>query len=253
MLLGDIVGRTGCRAVYDKLGALRASLGVRLVIANGENASDGAGLDPAIYRGLRGAGVDVVTSGNHIWQNPAILPLLHTEERLLRPENYPLGVPGHGHVKLDLDGTAVAVLNLEGRRSLNALRCPFGTACDTLDSIGAQTKIIIVDFHAEAPDEKEALAFHLDGSVSGLVGTHTHVQTADERIFPGGMGYITDAGMCGSPLGVIGMDPDLSARRYVTQMPLKMVVDEREGMLCGVVLDIDPGSGACTGIERVRG
>lgn len=252
VLLGDIVGRAGCRAVFFSLGGLRRSLGVDLVVANAENAVEGVGLDPQTYGELRRAGVDVVTSGNHVWQLAEIRPLLDAEDRLLRPENYPAGVPGHGVVTLQAAHVPVAVMCLEGRRFLSPLLCPFLTARQSLARLRPRPTVVVVDFHAEANDEKEALAFHLDGSVSAVVGTHTHVQTADERVLPGGTGYLTDAGMCGSAAGVIGMDPDLSVRRYVTQMPLKMQVHEGPAVLCGAILDIDPATGRCLGVSRLR-
>ena len=252
LLLGDIVGQSGCRGVFFHLPALRKSLSADAVIANAENAADGLGLDVRLYEGIRAAGVDVVTSGNHIWQKREILPLLDADERLLRPENYPPGVPGHGSVVLDVAGEGLAVVNLEGRKFLSALRCPFATARQVLARMRPRPRAVVVDFHAESSEEKEALAFHLDGKVSAVVGTHTHVQTADERVLPGGTGYLTDAGMCGSSSGVIGMRADVSLKRFVTQMPLKLEVDDGPAVLHGVLLDIDPASGSCRLISRVR-
>jgi 2',3'-cyclic-nucleotide 2'-phosphodiesterase len=252
LLLGDIVGRAACKAVCASLPALRLRLRIDLAIANAENAVDGQGLDPASYAELRGAGVDVVTSGNHIWQHREIMPLLDSEERLLRPANYPEGVPGHGTAVVAACGVDVAVVNLEGRRSLASLLCPFATARRGLDDLSARVRVAVGGFHAEGHDEKEALAFHLDGRVSAVVGTHTHVQTADERILPGGTGYLTDAGMCGSSVGVIGMNPALSVERYMTQMPIKMQVHEGPVTLCGALLELDPGTGRCREIRRVR-
>jgi metallophosphoesterase (TIGR00282 family) len=252
LLLGDIVGKAGCRAVHFTLPSLRRRLGVDLVIANAENAVDGLGLDAPTYTELRSSGVDVVTSGNHIWQRREILPLLDAEERLLRPENYPAGLPGHGTVIEETPHASVAVVNLEGRKSLSPLLCPFVVGRRAIGRLRPRSPVVVVDFHAEATDEKEALAFHLDGLASAVIGTHTHVQTADERILPGGTGYLTDAGMCGSGTGVIGMDPELSVRRFVTQMPLKMEVHDGPGVLCGALLDIDASSGRCGAVTRVR-
>jgi 2',3'-cyclic-nucleotide 2'-phosphodiesterase len=252
LLLGDIVGKAGCRAVHFALPSLRRRLGVDLVVANAENAVEGTGLDPSTYADLRSCGVDVVTSGNHIWQRREILPLLDSEERLLRPDNYPAGVPGHGWVIVEGPLAAVGVLNLEGRKSLSPLSCPFVAGRKLIGRIRSRTPVVIVDFHAEATDEKEALALHLDGLATAVIGTHTHVQTADERVLPGGTGYLTDAGMCGSSAGVIGMNPELSVRRFVTQMPLKMEVHDGPGVLCGALLEIDASSGRCLGVSRVR-
>lgn len=252
LLLGDIVGRPGCAAVFEGLPSLRSGLGADLVVANAENAADGLGLTPRLYTALREAGVDVVTTGNHIWQNPEIQPLLDREERLLRPHNYPVGVSGHGLVVVEAGDVPVAVVNLEGRKSLSSLRCPFVISDEILSALAGRAAVVVVDFHAEAADEKEALGVHLDGRVTAVIGTHTHVQTADERILPGGTGYLTDAGMCGSSGGVIGMDPALSVRKYVSQMPLKMEVDTGAGELRGVQLEVDAHTGRCIGIHRVR-
>ena len=252
VLLGDIVGQVGCRAVFTLLPEIRRSLGADLVVANAENAVDGLGLDCPAYGELRRAGVDVVTSGNHIWQKREILPLLDSEDRLLRPDNYPAGVPGHGVAVLEAARVPVAVLNLEGRKWLSPLLCPFVAAKQALARLHPRPRVVLVDFHAEANDEKEALAFHLDGTVSAVIGTHTHVQTADERVLPGGTGYLTDAGMCGSSVGVIGMDPDLSVRRYVSQMPLRMEVHEGPSQLCGAVVDVDADTGRCLRVSRLR-
>ena len=252
LLLGDIVGQAGCRAVFFGLPMLKRRLGADFVVANAENAADGLGLDARIYAELRAAGVDVVTSGNHIWQRKEVLPLLDAEERLLRPENYPVGVPGHGVVVVQAGQTSVAVLNLEGRRFLSSLRCPFHTARRTVGRLRSKLRVVIVDFHAEATDEKEALAFHLDGTVSVIFGTHTHVQTADERVLPRGTGYITDAGMCGAGGGVIGMKPDISVRRFYSQMPLKMEVDEGPGVISGALAEVDAETGLCSAMSRVR-
>jgi hypothetical protein len=225
---------------------------VDLVVANAENAVEGLGLDPKTYGELRSAGVDVVTSGNHIWQRREIEPLLEAEVRLLRPDNYPRGVPGHGTVVVEAGHSPVAVINLEGRKSLSALECPFVAARQAVSGLRPRPRAVVIDFHAEAGDEKEALAFHMDGLVSAVIGTHTHVQTADERILPGGTGYLTDAGMCGSATGVIGMNPELSVKRFVSQMPLKMEVHDGPGVICGAFVDIDPDTGRCTHIARVR-
>jgi len=238
--------------VHFGLPPLRKRLGADLVVANAENAADGLGLDAAIYADLRASGVDVVTSGNHIWQRREIQGLLDAEERLLRPENYPAGVPGHGVAVVRVGDTAVGVVNLEGRRFLSSLRCPLTTGRRLAAGLRSKAAVLVVDFHAEASDEKEAFAFHLDGVVSAIFGTHTHVQTADERVLPGGTGYITDVGMCGASGGVIGMKPEVSVRRFVTQMPLKMEVEDGPSALCGALAEIDPATGRCLAMSRVR-
>lgn len=248
VLLGDIVGRAGCRAVFFSLGGLRRSLGVDLVVANAENAVEGVGLDPQTYGELRRAGVDVVTSGNHVWQLAEIRPLLDAEDRLLRPENYPAGVPGHGVVTLQAAHVPVAVMCLEGRRFLSPLLCPFLTARQSLARLRPRPTVVVVDFHAEANDEKEALAFHLDGSVSAVVGTHTHVQTADERVLPGGTAYITDVGMTGPRDSVIGVQTEIILRRFLTEMPQQFSVADGVVRMDYVVIGVE--GGCATRIDR---
>ena len=245
------MGQPGLRAVYFGLPALRRESGADVVVANAENAAEGLGLTPQIVIELRQAGVDVVTSGNHVWQRTEIYGVLESDPRVLRPENYPRHVPGHGWCSLELRDGSPAILNLEGRKGLSALRCPLECGRRAAARLRADHPVIVVDFHAEANDEKEALAFYLDGAVSAVIGSHTHVQTADERILPGGTGYITDAGMCGSPTGVIGMKAHLAVRRHLTQLPLRMEVDEGQGSLCGVLVEVESSSGRCRSIERV--
>ncbi len=264
LAIGDIVGQPGMRAVFAGLGALARRLRADLVIANAENAADGFGLDPPGAERLFASGVHVLTSGNHIWQKREIWPLLDSEERLLRPENYPSGsvqwhaeddpirVPGHGHCIVTAREVAVLVLNLEGRVNLSALRCPLTVGRSLVRQQRGKVKVSIVDFHAEAVEEKEALALWLDGEVSAVVGTHTHVQTADERILPKGTAYISDIGMTGPVDGVIGMRRDTAIHRSLSQMPLRMTVQESPGEIQGCLLTIDAESGRSLAIERVR-
>ncbi len=219
-----------------------------MVIVNGENAAEGFGMMPEDYRKLREAGADVVTSGNHIWQKKEILKTLDEEERLLRPANYPKGVPGHGFCVLEKKGQRIAVLNLQGRSRMgfNGL-CPFTEAKKILSKLKADE--VIVDFHAEDSMEKEALALYLDGNISLLFGTHTHVQTADERILPKGCGYITDAGMTGPEGSIIGSDPAISIKRCLTQLPLKMEVLDAPALICGIAAVLEKGK--CRSITRI--
>jgi metallophosphoesterase (TIGR00282 family) len=245
------VGQPGCRAVFITLQSLLRELKADFVIANGENAADGLGLTPELADGLFKSGVDVITSGNHIWQKREILPLLDSDFRLLRPENYPVGVPGHGSCVVSRKGVEVAVLSLQGRLHMYSIRCPFAVGSELVRRLRNQTRVIVVDFHAEAPEEKEALGLYLDGSVSAVIGTHTHVQTADERILPHGTAYITDAGMTGPKNGVIGMKPDISLSRALTQIPYKMEVEDSEAVVNGIVVDIDTSSGRSLSIRRV--
>jgi metallophosphoesterase (TIGR00282 family) len=246
-----VVGQPGCRAVFMSLQSLVKELKVDVVIANGENAADGLGLTPVLAEGLFKSGVDVITSGNHIWQKREILPLLDSETRLLRPENYPTGVPGHGSCVVSKKGVEIAVLNLQGRLNMYNVRCPFSVGLDLAKRLRSQARVIVVDFHAEAPEEKEALSLYLDGLVSAVIGSHTHVQTADERILSRGTGCITDVGMTGPKNGVIGMKPDISIRRALTQIPYKMEVEDTETVISGVLLEIDTDTGRSLSISRV--
>ena len=257
LILGDVVGQPGCRALFVGLPELARRLEADLVIANGENAADGFGLTPEIAEKMRASGVHVITSGNHIWQKKDIYPVLQTTDTLLRPENYPViqgagAIPGKGHCIVTVRDTAVLVINLEGRVNLSPLRDPIQVARALLKQFRSRVKAAIVDFHAESVDEKEALALSLDGEVSVVVGTHTHVQTADERILPRGTAYITDIGMTGPVDSVIGMKKETAVSRSLTQMPLKMEVQNSTGEIQGVVVDIDLATGCATRIERIR-
>lgn len=251
LVLGDVCGKPGSRALFMGLSALRKEFRADLVILNGENAANGFGLNDEQLRQFFDLGVDVVTSGNHIWQQETLRPTLDKEPRLLRPANYAPGVPGHGSVIVEAAGHKVAVMNLQGRMSMSPLDCPFRVGADMVEKLSRQTSVIIVDFHAEAPYEKEAFAFHVDGKVSLVVGTHTHVQTADERILPGGTAYISDIGMCGARDSVIGSDPKLSIERQLTQMPLKSEILDAQGWIQGVCCAIDVKTGKTVKIERI--
>jgi 2',3'-cyclic-nucleotide 2'-phosphodiesterase len=266
LVLGDVVGAPGCRALFIGLPELARRLGADLVIANGENAADGFGLTPEIADRMFKAGVHVITSGNHIWQRREIWPVLATSDTVLRPENYPKpergapgkgaelpAVPGKGHCIVTVREVPVLVVNLEGRVNLSPLRDPFQVGRSLLRQMRGRARVSIVDFHAEAVEEKEALALWLDGEASAVVGTHTHVQTADERILPGGTAYITDIGMTGPSGSVIGMRRETAIARSLTQMPLKLEVDNSSpAEIQGVLLELDPASGKAVRIERVR-
>ena len=218
----------------------------------GQEHPDGVAYTPEAAEGLFKSGVDVITSGNHIWQRKEIIPMLERDNRILRPENYPSGVPGGGLSLITKKQVPIAVINLQGRVNMYSIRCPFKVGEGLVRQIGKKTKIIVVDFHAELPEEKEALALHLDGKISALVGTHTHVQTADEKILPGGTAYITDVGMSGPVDGVIGMKRDISIKRSLMQIPYKMEVEESAAVVMGVLLTVAVGSGKALSIERIR-
>ena len=250
-MIGDIVGPSGVRALFLHLGRLRSELHADLVVANVENAAGGYGLTPALADELMGVGVDVMTSGNHIWQQREIWERLDEDERLLRPHNYPDGPPGRGALLLDTASGPVGVLNLEGRVGMSDLRDPMRIGETEIARLRKQTSAIVVDFHAESLDEKEAFALRVDGKVSAVVGTHTHVQTADERILAGGTAFMGDLGMTGPPDSAIGMQMTTSIDRSLSQMPLKLSVDESPAAIAGAAILIDAQSGHAKSIERI--
>jgi len=252
LFIGDIVGRPGRQLVRDALPRLVDQHTIDLVIANAENAAAGFGLTPDVVAELFGTGVDVMTTGNHVWDKRDGLVCLEQEPALLRPANYPPGAPGHGvGVYETAGGLPVAVVNLQGRVFMGELDCPFRKADEILDHLGPEQKIIFVDFHAEATSEKGALGAYLDGRVSAVVGTHTHVQTADERVLPGGTAFISDVGMTGARDSVIGIRKELSVQRFMTQMPVRYEIAKNDPMLCAVVIDVDEATGVARQIERV--
>ena len=253
LFVGDIVGRPGRYALTQALGRLVDRHSVDLVIANGENAAAGFGLTAEVAREIFDAGVDVITSGNHIWDKKEIFGFFEREPRLLRPANYPPGLPGQGGgVFKTAGGVKIGVINLEGRAFMNNLDCPFRAADALIDEISAQTRIIFVDFHAETTSEKISLGYYLDGRISAIVGTHTHVQTADERILPGGTAYLTDVGMTGSRDSVIGIRKEEAIERFLTQLPIRFEVAKKDPWLCAVLVTIDEGSGKAQAIERIQ-
>ncbi len=253
LFIGDIVGRAGRKMLNEHLNRLIDKQMIDLVVANGENAAAGYGLTASVLQELFKTGVDVVTSGNHIWDKREINDVLERESRLLRPANYPPGLPGNGDgIYATAGGIKVAVLNLEGRVFMKNLDCPFRAADDLVAAVRQVTPIIFVDFHAEATSEKQALGHYLAGRVSALIGTHTHVQTADERILDGGTGYLTDVGMTGSQDAIIGNQKEPALQRFLTQLPVRLEVAKKDPQLCAVILTIDEKTGHCDQIERVQ-
>ncbi len=251
LFIGDVVGAPGRRALEELLPRLVDRHFIDLVIANGENAAGGLGITPLVADQLLGYGIDVLTSGNHIWKHKEILAYLEATDRLVRPANYPPETPGQGLSLVETAaGEKAAVLNLEGRVFMSPLECPFRTVDRLLATIPSQVKVIIVDMHAEATSEKQAMGWHLDGRVSAVVGTHTHVQTADERILPGGTGYITDAGMTGPVDSVIGMKREIILERFLSQLPQPFKVATQNIQLQGAILKID-AQGRCQEISRL--
>lgn len=249
-MLGDVCGQPGCRALFMGLGSLVKDYRADMVIVNGENAANGFGLSASLMEQFFSLGVDVITSGNHIWQQDDLRPYLDSEKRLLRPANYPPQAPGHGSVVVDVKGTKVAVLNLQGRMQLPAIDCPFRIGLEQVQKLRKQTPLIFVDFHAENTEEKEALGLYLDGKISAMVGTHTHVQTADEKILPQKSAYITDIGLCGPSESVIGSDPGISIARQLTQMPMRSEIADTPPVLQGVCITVESATGNALKIER---
>ncbi|PLY04664.1 MAG: TIGR00282 family metallophosphoesterase [Desulfuromonas sp.] len=253
LFIGDIVGRAGRQILVEQLDRLVDKYYIDLVVANGENAAAGYGLTASVLKELYSAGVHVVTSGNHIWDKKEILPLLDRDPRLLRPANYPSGLPGHGTGIFETPGgVKVGVLNLEGRVFMKNLECPFRMADSLVEELKQETNVIFVDFHAEATSEKQALGFYLDGRVSAVVGTHTHVQTADERILAQGTGYLTDVGMSGSQDAIIGNQKEPALERFLTQLPVRLEAAKKDPLLCAVLLTINEETGRCEAIERIQ-
>ena len=254
LFIGDIVGEPGRRAVKILLPKLREQHALDIVIANGENSAGGSGITPKTAGEIFDAGVDVITSGDHLWDQKEVLDLLTDERRFLRPMNYPDDVPGNGSGIFEIEGSdlKIAVLNLQGRTFMQPqLENPFTLAQYAVNILRAETKIIFVDFHAEATSEKIAFARMLDGQVSAVVGTHTHVQTADEQIFPGGTAYLSDVGFTGPHESVLGREIEPVLKKFLTGMPQRFEVAKNRVMLHGAVVEIDDASGKAIKIQRV--
>jgi metallophosphoesterase (TIGR00282 family) len=250
--VGDVFGEPGRRAVQMLLPKLKKQHEADLAVVNVENSASGFGVTPLIARTFLEQGVDVMTSGNHIWDKKEIIEYIGKENLLLRPANYPPGTPGAGSIVVKAGPHKVAVLNLMGRVFLPQLDCPFRKADEELEKLRAETSLIIVDMHAEATSESQAMGWHLDGRVSAVVGTHRHVQTADERLMPKGTAYITDLGLTGPVDSVTGVEPELALGRFLSQMPNRFEPAKGPAMLQGAVIRIDPESGRGLSIERLR-
>ena len=252
LFVGDVVGKPGRRAVELLLKRIVKDEKIDFVIANGENAAAGMGITPTIALEMFKMGVHVLTSGNHVWAKKEVIPFLDEEPRLLRPANYPSQVPGRGVGTFELkNGEKITVANLEGRVFMRTLECPFRVGERIIEEVSHKTPVMIIDFHAEATSEKVALGRFLDGKVSAILGTHTHVQTADERILDHGTAYITDVGMTGPMASVIGIREDVALERFLTQVPWKFDVATDEIELQCVVIDINPKTGRSTDIQRM--
>jgi metallophosphoesterase (TIGR00282 family) len=253
LFVGDVVARAGRRVLKRALRALRPRLAPDLIVVNGENSARGTGITPACCEELFAAGAEVITGGNHSWDRRESLELYEREPRLLRPANYPEPAPGSGVHLIEHPAVGpVAVVSLMGRLFMPAVDDPFRVANEILAELRDRARLIVVDFHAEATSEKIAFGWHVDGRVTAVLGTHTHIPTADERVLPGGTAYITDVGMTGPYDSVIGIDKHLALERFRTQRPVRFSPAEKDPRLCAVLIEADAESGRATSIERIE-
>jgi len=252
LFIGDIVGSYGRAIAKQVLPEIRKEYAIDFTIANGENSAHGYSITEKIYLDLMDNGFDAITMGNHLWEKKEIIPKIAVFEKMARPANFPPGVPGKDHLIIDFAGLKIGVLNLLGRVFMQCMDCPFQAAEKLIPKIREQTKIIIVDFHAEATSEKCAMGYFLDGKASAVIGTHTHVMTADERILAGGTAFIADVGMVGAQDSIIGMSKEQILKRFITQMPKKFEpVDSGPGLFNALFLKIDTQSGKALEVKRV--
>jgi len=252
LFIGDIVGKPGRQIVKSILPKIIEQYKIEFVIANAENAAGGFGITENVAQELFSYGIDLITTGNHVWDKKESIPYIAKESRILRPLNYPAGVPGFGSIVTKTrKNNTIAVINVSGRVFMNLLDCPFRTTGEEIRKIREQTNFIFIDFHAEATSEKMAFAYYFDGHVSAVVGTHTHVQTADERILPKGTAYITDVGMTGPEDSIIGFKKDEVIEKFLTQMPKKFDVPSIASIFSAVVVEVDKASALAKNIIRL--
>ncbi|MCH8275131.1 MAG: TIGR00282 family metallophosphoesterase [Armatimonadetes bacterium] len=259
LFLGDIVGKVGRRAVQSCLPSLKETYEPDFVVVNAENSAAGFGVTPRIADELFECGVDGITLGNHAFHRDEIAAYLDERTKIVRPANFPEGTPGRGATVLEKGGLKLGLINLCGRVFMSEYDDPFRAADRLIEELrgrigepaGESSACILVDFHAEATSEKQAFASYLDGRVSAVIGTHTHVPTADERVLPGGTAYISDAGMCGPMDSIIGMDRQVVLRRFLTLRPARFEVGHGPGVICGVIVDVKEDTGCAQGIERI--
>lgn len=251
IFISDIFGKPGRKTLMRMLPGLVSEHGADFVVANAENAASGAGLTSKIAETLLNGGVDVITTGNHVWRQREVFAYLEASDRVIRPANYLDSNPGRGWTVVEKDGASLAVINLSGNLYMSQAAGAFQTIGDVLDEIPGEVRHILVDFHAEATSEKVAMGHLLDGKVTAVIGTHTHIQTADEKVLPLGTAYITDAGMTGPQNSVIGVDKNIILQRFLTQMPVRFEVADEDVSIEGVVIEAD-SSGRATSIERLR-
>jgi metallophosphoesterase (TIGR00282 family) len=252
LFIGDIVGAAGRRALKEILPELKSKHNPDFIVINGENAAGGKGITGALANEFFDLGAHAITMGNHTWDNKDIFDVIDREPRLIRPANYPEGTPGEGTVTVKANGKELMVVNVMGRAFLPPLDCPFRTMDHLLDASNKRPKAVLVDLHAEATSEKIAMGWYLDGRVSAVVGTHTHVQTNDDQRLPNGTAYITDVGMTGSREGVLGMERDAVLTKFLTQLPVRFVADEGKYQFHAVLLDIDDATGLSKSIQKIR-
>lgn len=252
LFVGDVVGSPGREMINDYLPRLKKKYKPTVTIINGENAAGGKGITKKIYSGLLQAGGQVVTLGNHAWDNREIFEFIEEVENIVRPANFPKGTPGVGYKILTVNKASVGIVNLQGRTFLPPLDCPFQKAEEIINELKKQTNIIFVDFHAEATSEKQAMGWFLDGQVSAVVGTHTHVQTADNRILPKGTAYLSDVGMTGPYDGILGVETEAVLKKFTTGLPVRFEVPKQgRKQLSAVIIDIDEKTGMAKDIRRV--
>ncbi|TCS83025.1 TIGR00282 family metallophosphoesterase [Tepidibacillus fermentans] len=253
LFLGDIVGSPGRNAIAENINKIKQKFRPQIIVANGENAAGGRGITEKILKDLMNLGIHVVTMGNHTWDQKDIYQFIDHFPHLIRPANYPSGTPGKGYTIINFNAHKLAIINLQGRTFLPAIDCPFRKVEEILEEIRKETANILVDFHAEATSEKQAMGWFLDGKVSAVVGTHTHVQTADERILPKGTAYITDVGMVGPYDGILGMKKEEVIEKFITALPQRFEVDKLgRWQLNAVIIDIDLVTGKAKRIERIH-
>ncbi|MDN9011518.1 TIGR00282 family metallophosphoesterase [Brevibacillus laterosporus] len=252
LFIGDIVGSPGREIVKEYVPRLKRKYAPDLIVVNGENSAHGRGITRKIANELFQVGVQAITMGNHTWDNREVFDFIDEDSRIVRPANFPEGTPGRGLTYVQTHVGEVAIINVQGRTFLPPLMCPFETAERLVEEARKRTKFIFVDVHAEATSEKQALGWYLDGKISAMVGTHTHVQTGDERILPNGTGYITDAGMCGPTDGILGMERSAVIKKFLTQLPVRFEVAEGPTQLNGVLFTLDNSTGKTTKIDRIR-
>ncbi|HEY3423355.1 MAG TPA: TIGR00282 family metallophosphoesterase [Negativicutes bacterium] len=252
MLIGDICGQPGRRATAHFIPILQQEYDIDVIIANGENSAGGVGITAKVLDELLSYNIDVITTGNHVWDKKEIFDFIDSKERLLRPANYPPGTPGKGYCILPVKDHKIGVVNLTGRVFMPEVDCPFRAADLILSEIKSQCDICIIDFHAETTSEKMALGWYLDGQISCIAGTHTHIQTADERILPNGTAYISDLGMVGPWHSILGVDKELVIKKFLTGLPVKFSLAAGPVVFCAIIIQIDTESGKAIHITRIQ-